>query len=113
MAVYMAEHQQYGTAYYDIYSSIYSVFEENSIPIDSMTQQYLLYYLKKGVEVKDHSCVRTMSELYLTGEFVEKDTVKAKKYLMLIYSQDDVENLYWPHLKKNVKREQEIEALDL
>lgn len=103
MAIHMAEHQEYGKAYSDLFYTFYSVFNDNSVPIDSITQNHMLFYLEKGIELKDTDCVWIMSKLYMTGTFVEKDTILAKKYLMIVFSQNDIESLYWPLLKNGTK----------
>lgn len=99
IAVHMAKNSKYGKAYYDLFQTIYSIFNESSVPIDSATQKYMMYYLEKGIELKDSDCVWAMSKLYMIGTFVEEDTIKAKKNLMKVFSSNDIDSLYWQLLK--------------
>lgn len=101
LAVTMAEQHDYGKACSDLFYTMYSSFNNDSKYIDSATQKYLLSYLYKGVELNDTDCVWIMCKLFLTGTFVEKDTVVAKQYLNKIYPSTEVEALYWPYIKKH------------
>lgn len=103
MAVYMAEKQGYGKAYSDLFHTLYSVFNDNSVSIDSITQKHMMYYLRRGIELKDTDCVWIMSGLYMTGTFVERDTIKAKENLMKIFSLKDINRFYWPLLKNEAE----------
>ena len=102
LSIYMIEQYNYGPACYQLYSYFSNFFEENSLSMDSVTKEYMLYYLRKGVELEDTNCIWVMSRLYLSGKYVEKDTVLAKKNLMRIFIKDDVDSFIWPYLNKHI-----------
>ena len=101
LSVNMVEQYGYGKACSSLFYTMYSAFKSTSIEIDSIMQKTMLYYLNKGVELKDTDCVWIFCRLYLTGTFVERDTSVAKRYLTQIYSSGEIDTLYWPYLKKH------------
>ena len=101
LSIYMIEKYNYGHACYQMFSYFCNLFEYDSLILDSASKEYLLYYLKKGVDLEDTTCIWAMSNLYISGIYVEKDTVLAKKYIMRIFSKDDVDSFVWPYLKRN------------
>ena len=101
LSVYMAEYQKYGHAYFNLFYTFYSAFNETRVSLDSATQGLMLYYLEKGVELKDTDCVWMMSKLYTDGTIVVRDTSKAKDLLLLVYPSDVVETYYWPYIKRH------------
>lgn len=105
-SLYMANQYNYGLACFKIFYEINSVFERELITIDSATQEFILYYLKKGVDLNDTDCMFQMSTLYTSGTFVEKDTVMAKKYLLRICRSDKVYNILWSEMKKQYYKEE-------
>lgn len=101
LSVNMIEQYGYGKACSNLFYTMYSAFSRTSIEMDSIIGKSMLYYLNKGVELKDTDCVWIICRLYLTGTFVERDTSAAKRYLRQIYSSDEIDTLYWPYLKKH------------
>jgi hypothetical protein len=103
MAIYMSEQYNYGKACSDLFYLLYTDYDENTIQVDSMTREYMLYYLEKGINLNDTNSAWIMSKLYLTGTFVKKDSIMSKKTLMQVFSPDDVEKLYWPYILRHPK----------
>ena len=101
MAIHMSERYDYGKACSDLFYTMYSAFDGSTSSVDSMTRNYLLYYLRKGIELKDTTSAWIMSRLYVSGLLIEKDTNMAKQCLMSVFSSKDVDTLYWPYLKKH------------
>ena len=101
LSVNMVEQYGYGKACSSLFYTMYSAFSSTSIEMDSIMKKNMLYYLNKGIELKDTDCVWIICRLYLTGTFVERDTTAAKRYLTQIYSSGEIDTLYWPYLKKH------------
>lgn len=101
LSVNMVEKYSYGKACSSLFYTMYSAFSCTSVEMDSIMGESMLYYLNKGVELKDTDCVWIICKLYLTGTLVERDTSAAKRYLSQIYSSDEIDTLYWPYLKKH------------
>ena len=101
LSVHMIEKYGYGEACNHMYGKILRDFKNPSVSIDSATQKYMLYYLKKGIELKDTASVWIMCRLCMSGTFVEKDTIMAKKLLLDFFSAEKVESLFWPYLKRH------------
>lgn len=99
-SIFMADKYQYKAAFSTIYHIMDDHFKTNNIEFDSATCQYVLYYIRKGVEQKDESCAILMCDAYLRGKMVEVDTSKAKECLLQVFPKEKVETLYWPHMMK-------------
>ena len=99
-SILMADKYQYKAAFCTIYHIMNDCFKTNNIEFDSATCQYVLYYIRKGVEQKDESCAILMCDAYLRGKMVEVDTSKAKECLLQVFPKEKVETLYWPHMMK-------------
>ena len=104
LTIYMIEQKHYGHACSYMYETILNRLEEYSITPDSITQEYLLYYLKKGIEMNDTACADYMAYLYMKGEWVDQDTIMAKNYIMSFYPPEDAKRM-WKLLKKIVTKE--------
>lgn len=100
LAVHMVENYGYKRACYDIFDMFYDTFKNEFIEIDTVTQNLLIYYLEKGISLGDTDCAWIMSHLYMDGLYVEKDTIKAKKCLMQVFTPIGVDTLFWPIVKK-------------
>ena len=103
-SVFMADRYQYREAFSMIYNIMDYYFAVNDIDFDSSTCQYVLYYLHKGVELKNESCAIALCDAYLRGKMVEVDTSKAKECLLQVFPEEKVENLYWPHMMRRNRR---------
>ena len=101
-AVFMSNKYHYPKACYDVYSLLDYYFDVNNIDCDSATSQYILYYLRKGLELNEEDCAWALCNLYLTGDknIVSIDTVLAKQYLESVCPQEKVENILWPYMKR-------------
>ncbi len=107
LSIYMIDQKHYGRACEYMYTTISNRFKRYSITPDSVTKEYLIYYLKKGVEMNDTDCAASLAYLYMEGEWVERDSVIAKNYMMSFYPKEDAER-NWKLLKRiTIEREQE------
>ena len=76
-SLYMANKYNYPLAYYNVYYSLIRFCSEKDI--DNNTLNLALYYLKKGAELENYTCMSELRELYLTGKYVLLDSVKGKE----------------------------------
>lgn len=98
-ALYMANVYKYLLAYYDVYTLILDFYKYNKIEIDSVSLNLALDYLKRGAELNDWNCNVDLSYLYLTGKYLQRDTLKAKECLRRIYTNEDEFNKTWGYYK--------------
>lgn len=104
LTIHMINQKHYSRACNYMYGKITNICEKYSISLDSMSQEYVLYYLKKGIEMKDIDCATNMAFLYMKGELVDKDTVMAKNYIMNFYPPEEAKRT-WEHIKrKTIKK---------
>ena len=103
LSVHMIEKYGYGEACMNMFEMILDYFKNPSVSVDSATQEYMLYYLKKGIALKDTTCAWVMCKLCMSGTFVEKDTIMAKKLLLDFFPAEKVESVMWPYLKGHTK----------
>ena len=80
-SIIMADKYNYPKAYYYVYKCLTSIFEFHNYTgkIDEKTKDLALKYLKEGVELNDGESTHVLSELYLEGKYVSKDTLLGKK----------------------------------
>jgi len=80
-SIIMADKYNFPKAYYYVYKCLTSIFEFHQYTgkIDEKTKKLALKYLKEGVELNDGESTHVLSELYLEGKYVPKDTILGKK----------------------------------
>lgn len=80
-SIVMADKYNYPRAYYDVYHGLTSIFERHHYAgkIDEKTKNLAMKFLKGGVELNDKQSTHELSELYLQGKYVPKDTIFGKK----------------------------------
>ena len=79
-ALYMANKYNYSHADYHVYDILTHLANNNSShSIDNHTKEIALRYLRKGVAMKDCNACEAMSELYMRGLYVKKDTAYGKE----------------------------------
>jgi len=78
-SIIMADKYNYSPAYFQVYYCLTSTFEHHVVPIDIKTKNLALKYLKKGVDLNESQAIRFLSELYMTGKYVSKDTILGKR----------------------------------
>ena len=80
-SIIMADKYNYPQAYYYVYECLTSIFERHHYAgkIDEKTKELALKYLREGVELNDKQSTHELSELYLQGKYVPKDTIFGKK----------------------------------
>ena len=80
-SIIMADKYNYPKAYYYVYMCLTSVFESHHYAdkIDRKTKELALKYLKEGAVLNDGESTHALSELYLEGKYVPKDTILGKK----------------------------------
>ena len=112
LTIYMIEQKHYGHACSYMYEEIKALCEKYSITPDSITQAYLLSYLKKGIEMKDTACADYMAYEYMKGEWVDQDTNMAKNYIMSFYPPEDAKRM-WRLMKRiTIERDNDSVKLD-
>lgn len=75
----MADKYNYSRAYFQVYYCLTSAFEHHSMTIDSISKNIAIRYLKKGVDLYEIQSIMSLSELYMEGKYVPKDTIKGKR----------------------------------
>ena len=95
----MIDQKHYGKACEYMYSTISNRFKQYSITPDSVTKEYLIYYLKKGIDLKDTGCAVALAFLYMEGEWVNQDTIMAKNYIMNFYPPKEAKRV-WKLIKR-------------
>lgn len=80
-SIIMADKYNYPKAYYYVYMCLTSIFEHHHYTgkMDERTKELALKYLKEGVELNDGESTHVLSELYLEGKYVPKNTILGKK----------------------------------
>jgi len=76
----MADKYCYPPAYYHVYRCLTEIFEHNNRvgKIDDKTKDLALKYLKEGVRLNEWNALNTLSNLYMEGKYVSKDTLKGE-----------------------------------
>jgi len=77
-SIIMADKYNYPRAYFQVYYCLTSAFEHHVGPIDIKTKDLALKYLKKGVDMNESASIMCLSELYMTGKYILKDTIMGK-----------------------------------
>ena len=112
LSIYMIDQKHYGKACEYMYSTISNRFKQYSISPDSVTKEYLIYYLKKGIELKDTDCAVDLAFLYMEGEWVNQDTNMAKNYIMSFYPPEKAKFM-WKWLKRRtIEKDNDSVKLD-
>jgi cellulose synthase/poly-beta-1,6-N-acetylglucosamine synthase-like glycosyltransferase len=80
-SIIMADKYKFPKAYFNVYWCLTSIFEFHIYTgkIDEKTKDLALKYLKEGVELNDGESTHVLSELYLEGKYVPKDSILGKK----------------------------------
>lgn len=78
----MANKYSYNEAYFRVYDSLTANYEHrrNCGNIDDKTLNLALKYLFKGVELNNLNCIKTLSNLYREGIYINRDSVKSAYY---------------------------------
>ena len=78
-SIVMADRYNYHRAYFEVYYCLTSIFEYKAGVIDEETKMLAIKYLKRGADLKDCNSTKELSNLYLDGKYVSKDTILGKK----------------------------------
>ena len=81
-ALHLANKYDYADAYFWVYNSLISFYEDNKIEIDTQTLNLALMYLNKGVELNNRNCMIALGRLLLDGKYLPQDTVRGKELQM-------------------------------
>jgi len=77
----MANKYKYKSAYYYVYDCLLLPFDRDKIEVDEKTKALALEYLLKGVELNEHQAMSALGDLYMTGTYVPKDTLKGQSLI--------------------------------
>jgi TPR repeat protein len=78
-SILMANKYHYPRAYFYVYFCLAFQLEYDVKSLDEETIALAIRYLKKAVELQDCSATVILSELYMKGKYVQKDTILGKK----------------------------------
>lgn len=80
-SIIMADKYNYPRAYFSVYYCLTSIFEQHKYAgkIDEKTKALALKYLKEGVDLNDGQSTEELSNLYMEGKYVPKDTILGKR----------------------------------
>lgn len=83
-SIYIADHFEYPTACYNVYSEIVyqiSNLPDTSFKVKEKAIELAINYLKKGAMQKDRQCAGILAGIYIKGDHVLQDTILGRKYL--------------------------------
>ena len=111
-ALYMANKFNYPLSYYYVYELSLLTFQKCGIIIDSTSYLFAFSYLLKGSELGCIPCTENIAEIYYIGNrYIERDTLKAKKYLTKGINDEIIKSKQWNSFKelyqKSIQRKDE------
>ncbi len=106
----MANKYNYPTAYYDVYIEMSKMYSDLGLQMDSITTCFCMRYLIKAADMGNRFASFSLSEKYLYGLSIQRDTIKSKTYLFksLSHRTDQQKDRTWrimvrEYNKKNKK----------